>query len=162
MRDQSVHAPRATRRKILIGAGLALLVALVLAHPAKAQDTLVFVALSLVEVAPLVIPGIVIAAWVSASGASGHVAEIFNGNLFKTIFAASAIGAITPVCGVTVLPLMAGLLAAGVPLAPVMAFWLSSPVTDPAMLATTAATLGPVLPSARPSPLWGWACSAAA
>ncbi|SFK07881.1 Uncharacterized membrane protein YraQ, UPF0718 family [Pseudovibrio ascidiaceicola] len=37
---------------------------------------------------------------------------------------------------------MAGLLAAGVPLAPVMAFWLSSPVTDPAMLATTAATLG--------------------
>lgn len=55
---------------------------------------------------------------------------------------ASAIGAITPVCGVTVLPLMAGLLAAGVPLAPVMAFWLSSPITDPAMLATTMATLG--------------------
>ncbi len=37
---------------------------------------------------------------------------------------------------------MAGLLAAGVPLAPIMAFWLSSPITDPAMLATTAATLG--------------------
>lgn len=37
---------------------------------------------------------------------------------------------------------MAGLLAAGVPLAPIMAFRLSSPVTDPAMLATTAATLG--------------------
>lgn len=55
---------------------------------------------------------------------------------------ASFIGAITPVCGVTVLPLMAGLLASGVPLAPVMAFWLSSPVTDPAMFSVTAATLG--------------------
>jgi uncharacterized membrane protein YraQ (UPF0718 family) len=52
------------------------------------------------------------------------------------------IGAVTPVCGVTVLPMMAGLLAAGIPLAPVMAFWLSSPITDPAILATTAATLG--------------------
>ena len=37
---------------------------------------------------------------------------------------------------------MAGLLAAGVPLAPVMAFWLSSPITSPPMLAATAATLG--------------------
>jgi hypothetical protein len=37
---------------------------------------------------------------------------------------------------------MAGLLLAGVPLAPVMAFWLSSPVTDPGMFAATAATLG--------------------
>ena len=37
---------------------------------------------------------------------------------------------------------MSGLLTAGVPLTLVMAFWLSSPITDPAMLATTAATLG--------------------
>lgn len=37
---------------------------------------------------------------------------------------------------------MAGLLASGVPLAPVMAFWLASPITDPAMLAATVATLG--------------------
>ena len=77
-----------------------------------------------------------------ASGAGSHVAGVFEGRTLYSILAASALGAITPVCGVTVLPLMAGLLAAGVPLAPVMAFWLSSPVTDPAMLATTAATLG--------------------
>jgi uncharacterized membrane protein YraQ (UPF0718 family) len=37
---------------------------------------------------------------------------------------------------------MAGLLAAGVPLAPVMAFWLASPITGPAMLSATVATLG--------------------
>lgn len=101
-----------------------------------------FVALGLVSVAPLVVPGICLAAWIMASGADAHIARAFEGRVVHSIIAASAIGAITPVCGVAVLPLMAGLLAAGIPLAPVMAFWLSSPITDPAMLATTAATLG--------------------
>ncbi|MEE8156722.1 MAG: permease [Gammaproteobacteria bacterium] len=117
------------------------LIALIWA-PDQVRSTGAFVTLSLVEVAPLVIPGILLAAWVSASGAGDRVAEVFNGRILYTVIVASAIGAITPVCGVTVLPLMAGLLGAGVPLAPIMAFWLSSPITDPAMLATTAATLG--------------------
>ena len=104
--------------------------------------TLAFVLQSLVDIAPLVIPGILLAAWVTASGASSHVAQIFEGRRYKAIAAASVVGAITPVCGITVLPTMAGLLASGVPLAPVMAFWLASPITDPAMLAATVATLG--------------------
>ncbi|MTI02235.1 permease [Roseibium sp. RKSG952] len=133
---------RNSTAKILIVAALVSVGAISIAFPTKALETFEFVAISLLQVSPLVIPGILIAAWVSASGAGSRIAEVFNGNLFKTIVAASLIGAVTPVCGVTVLPLMAGLLAAGVPLAPVMAFWLSSPVTDPAMLATTAATLG--------------------
>ena len=102
----------------------------------------VFVGQSLIDVAPLIVPGIVLAAWITASGGGVRVAGLFNGRVAHSIVAASLIGAITPVCGVTVLPLMAGLLASGVPLAPVMAFWLSSPITDPAMLAATAATLG--------------------
>lgn len=110
--------------------------------PDQVRSTGAFVVLGLFEVAPLVIPGIILAAWVSASGAGDRIAEVFNGRVLYTVVIASAIGAITPVCGVTVLPLMAGLLGAGVPLAPIMAFWLSSPITDPAMLATTAATLG--------------------
>lgn len=110
--------------------------------PDGLRSTVEFVLGGFVEVAPLVIPGIVLSAWVMASGAGGRIADAFEGNVMRTVVVASAIGAVTPVCGVTVLPLMAGLLASGVPLAPVMAFWLSSPVTDPAMLATTAATLG--------------------
>lgn len=102
----------------------------------------IFVAQSLVSIAPIVVPGIILAAWIAASGASDNIARVFEGRTVYTVLIASLIGAITPVCGVTVLPLMAGLLAGGVPLAPVMAFWLSSPITDPAMLATTAATLG--------------------
>lgn len=121
--------------------GICLIVASVL-WPSIVLETAVFVVRSLVTIAPLVIPGILLAAWIIASGADGRIAEAFEGRMGRAILAASAIGAVTPVCGVTVLPLMAGLLAGGVPLAPVMAFWLSSPVTDPAMLATTAATLG--------------------
>ncbi|POF32293.1 permease [Roseibium marinum] len=119
-----------------------LAVAGTLIWPWQAWEMAQFVTLGLVSVAPLVIAGIFLSAWMMASGADAHIARAFEGRVFTAILAASAIGAVTPVCGVTVLPMMAGLLAARIPLAPVMAFWLSSPVTDPAMLATTAATLG--------------------
>ena len=110
--------------------------------PEALRDTVEFVLLGLVEVSPLVVPGILISAWVSASGAGGQIRQAFSGSPLRAVLIAAFIGALTPVCGVTVLPLMAGLLASGVPLAPVMAFWLASPVTDPAMFAVTAATLG--------------------
>ena len=40
------------------------------------------------------------------------------------------------------IPLIAALLGMGVPLAPVMAFWLASPLMDPSMFFLTAGTLG--------------------
>jgi hypothetical protein len=60
----------------------------------------------------------------------------------RAVVIASLVGAVTPVCGLDVLPLIATVLRRGVPLAPVMAFWLSSPVADPAMLTVTAGILG--------------------
>ncbi len=110
--------------------------------PDQTIATIIFVVKSMIDVAPLVIPGILITAWVAASGAGGHIKRALEGKRLLAIITASLVGAVTPVCGVTVLPLMAGLLASGVPLAPVMAFWLSSPVTDPAMFAVTATILG--------------------
>ncbi|MEM6671139.1 MAG: permease [Pseudomonadota bacterium] len=121
---------------------IAALIALILWRPGFALEIAQFVVLGMVHVAPLVIPGVLLAAWITASGAGDHVAAVFHGRPAQTIVAATVVGALLPVCGVTVLPLMAGLLAAGVPLAPVMAFWLSSPITGPAMLSATAATLG--------------------
>ena len=123
-----------------MGAVVCLLLAIM--WPGIFAETISFVLKGMLEVSPLVIPGILISAWVNASGAGGRIRQAFEGNQLKAILMASAIGAVTPVCGVTVLPLMAGLLASGVPLAPVMAFWLASPVTDPAMFSVTAATLG--------------------
>ena len=120
----------------------ATLMVLALWQPVHAGETVAFVAVGMVHVTPIVIPGILLAAWITASGASDRVAAVFEGRTIQTVFAATVIGALLPVCGVTVLPLMAGLLAAGVPLAPVMAFWLASPITGPALLSATVATLG--------------------
>ena len=129
-------------KHIYWGLGATLLVLIGALWPADIIPAARFVLSGLITVAPIVIPGIALAAWIIASGADSHISSAFEGRGARTVCIAALIGALTPVCGVTVLPLMAGLLAAGVPLAPIMAFWLSSPVTDPAMLATTAATLG--------------------
>ena len=105
-------------------------------------DALVFSLTGMVSVSPIVLPGILLAAWITASGASAKVATILQDRMAFAIVGAALIGASIPVCGVTVLPMMAGLLAARVPLAPVMTFWLASPITGPAMMSATVATLG--------------------
>ncbi|MEM9319050.1 MAG: permease [Pseudomonadota bacterium] len=136
-----IATARPTIRHAYVAAGL-VLGGLILWQPLSAWETARFVGLGILHVVPLILPGVALAAWLTASGASDHVAKVFQGHTAKTVILATIVGAFLPVCGVTVLPLMAGLLAARVPLAPVMAFWLASPITGPAMLSTTAATLG--------------------
>lgn len=123
---------------------LLLLVAAALAwrFPSIALRTARFVVESMAEMVPIIAVAVALTAAIAATGSGAHLRRVFEGRRFATIVGASAIGAVTPICGVGVLPLIAGLLASGVPLAPVMAFWLSSPITDPAMFAITAGTLG--------------------
>jgi uncharacterized membrane protein YraQ (UPF0718 family) len=56
------------------------------------------------------------------------------------VFAAA--GALSPFCSCGVVPLIAALLAAGVPLPAVMAFWVASPLMDPEMFVLMWAMLG--------------------
>ncbi|MCZ6709881.1 MAG: permease [Gammaproteobacteria bacterium] len=105
-------------------------------------EATVFALGQLLAIAPLIVIGLVLTAALSATGSISLLASTFKGNQIKMIMLVSLVGAVTPVCGITVLPLVAGLLSAGVPIAPIMAFLLSSPVTDPGMLAITAGTLG--------------------
>lgn len=142
MTDHTTIESRSYRPMVFMGLSAVLLLAVVLIWPHHIIPAASAVVWAMLSVAPIAVPGILIAAWIMASGADSHISRAFEGRTVRAVFAASLIGAITPVCGVTVLPLMTGLLVAGVPLAPIMAFWLSSPITDPAMLATTAATLG--------------------
>jgi hypothetical protein len=58
------------------------------------------------------------------------------------VVVASLIGALLPFCFCGVIPLVAGLLGAGVPLAPVMAFWIASPLMDPTQFFIASGTLG--------------------
>ena len=58
------------------------------------------------------------------------------------IVLAALLGGLSPFCSCEVIPFIAALLAVGAPLSAVMAFWLSSPLMDPAMFLITSGTLG--------------------
>ena len=140
MPTSQLTLPRAVSPKWLAAGALAL--STVLAFPGHMADAALFAVENLILTSPLIAFGVVLVAGVTASGSMALIASAFEGRDFRMIVSASIIGALTPVCGVSVLPLVAALLAARVPLAPVMAFWLSSPITGPGMLAITVATLG--------------------
>jgi len=116
--------------------------ALAAAAPHQFPETARFTAASLLGLLPVLVLATALAAALLASGADGAVARALAGRRRTSVALASGIGALSPLCGVEVLPVVAALLAGGVPLAPVMAFWLASPITDPAMLLVTAWALG--------------------
>jgi len=97
---------------------------------------------ALIGVAPFLLASIAIAAYAKASGADALIAKAFTGRPTTMIVGAALMGALSPFCSCGVIPLIAALLAMGVPLGPVMAFWLASPLMDPSMFFLTAGTLG--------------------
>ena len=81
-------------------------------------------------------------AYLKATGAEGIVAEAFKGSPVRMVILASLVGGLAPFCSCEVIPFVAALLAMGVPLAAVMAFWLASPIMDPAMFIIKSSALG--------------------
>lgn len=123
-------------------AAAAILVAVYLFDPAGLVPSIEFTIDAFLETAPYLLLSIAIAAYATASGADNLISRAFAGHPVRMVFTAAAFGALSPFCSCGVIPLIAALLAMGVPLAPVMAFWLASPVIDPAMFVLTAGTLG--------------------
>jgi uncharacterized protein len=72
-----------------------------------------------------------------------------TGRSTSAIFTATAIGAFSPFCSCTVIPVVNGLLRSGVPLAPVMAFWIASPLMDPEIFTMSIALIGTPLSIVR-------------
>jgi uncharacterized protein len=125
-----------------LAAILIVLAVLAVVAPAQARDSVGFVIRDLISILPYLAASIGIAAYASASGADNLIARAFQGHTASMVVMAALIGALSPFCSCGVIPLIAALLAMGVPLAPVMAFWLASPIMDPSMFALTAGTLG--------------------
>ena len=121
---------------------LAALLVLGVADPAQLLPSVRFVVGALVSIAPFLALAVAIAAYAAASGADRLVARVFSGRPGRTVALAALFGALSPFCSCGVIPLIAAMLRAGVPLAPVMAFWLASPVMDPEMFVLTAAGIG--------------------
>ncbi len=118
------------------------LLALAAADATQALESLRFTGDALLGVSLFLALSIGIAAYAKASGADRLIARAFSGHMGRMVVAAALMGALSPFCSCGVIPLIAALLAMGVPLAPVMAFWLASPLMDPSMFVLTVGTLG--------------------
>lgn len=121
---------------------LAILAALAIVAPDRAIEGLRFTAESLWSIAPFLMISIGVAAFAKATGLDAQIGRAFAGRPRSAILMAAAVGALSPFCSCGVIPLIAGLLQAGVPLAPVMAFWIASPLMDPEMFVLTAGVMG--------------------
>jgi len=120
--------------------GLATLLALF--DYSQISQSLVFTLDSMWQMLPFFILAIGLAAYAKASGADAIIAGVFSGNPVRATVLAAFVGALSPFCSCGVIPLIAAMLGAGVPLAPVMAFWIASPIMDPEMFILTAAGIG--------------------
>jgi len=98
--------------------------------------------LNLAHTTPYMLFAILLICGLKATGAEAMVASVFKGRENRMIVFAALLGGLAPFCSCEVIPLIAGLLAIGTPLSPIMAFWLSSPLIDPPTLLITAGVLG--------------------
>jgi uncharacterized membrane protein YraQ (UPF0718 family) len=121
---------------------LMMIAALALIDLAQLAPSIKFTLLSLWEMLPFFILAIAVAAFAKATSADTLIANAFSGNPVRATLLAALVGAISPFCSCGVIPLIAAMLGAGVPLAPVMAFWIASPIMDPEMFVLTAAGIG--------------------
>lgn len=110
--------------------------------PAEVAPTVTFALTALGHTAPFILFAILAVAFLKSTGAENLLARAFEGRENRMIVLAALAGGLSPFCSCEVIPFIAALLAVGAPLSAVMAFWLSSPLMDPAMFAITAGTLG--------------------
>lgn len=104
--------------------------------------TVIFAGGALLNTTPFILFAIFAVAYLKATGAETLLARAFEGPQVRMIIMAALLGGLSPFCSCEVIPFIAALLAVGAPLSAVMAFWLSSPLMDPAMFAITSGTLG--------------------
>lgn len=124
--------------------GLILLVplAVLLLDPARLGPIVGIAGEALLYTLPYLIFAVLLFAYLRATGAEAAIARAFEGRETRMIVLAALFGGLAPFCSCEVIPFIAGLLAMGVPLSAVMAFWLSSPLIDPPSLLITASALG--------------------
>jgi len=117
-------------------------VAIALFDPNELGDILVFVAKAFGQTAIFITLAVGMVGYLKATGAETLLAKAFEGPQLRMIVFAALLGGLSPFCSCEVIPFIAALLAVGAPLAAVMAFWLSSPLMDPAMFTITGGEIG--------------------
>ncbi|HLO57489.1 MAG TPA: permease [Bacteroidales bacterium] len=101
-----------------------------------------FIVKSFLHIWPYLLISVPLAAFVNLSGASAYITRALSKKPLVAILLATIIGAFSPFCSCGVIPVIASLLIGGVPLAPVMSFWIASPSMDPEIFFLSVATIG--------------------
>ncbi|MEX2424742.1 MAG: permease [Acidimicrobiia bacterium] len=112
-------------------------------------ELLEFVAFNALAIAPWFFLSIGLGVVVRTLRLADGMRAAFRRRPIPAILLAVAIGAFAPFCSCTVVPVVAGLLTAGIPLAPVMSFWVASPTMDPEIFTFTVSMLGWELATVR-------------
>jgi uncharacterized membrane protein YraQ (UPF0718 family) len=101
-----------------------------------------FILKSFIHIWPYLLVTIPLAVVINLSGASKYINKALSRKPMVSIFLATVIGAFSPFCSCGVIPVITSLLIGGVPLGPVMAFWIASPSMDPEIFMLSVATIG--------------------
>ncbi|MEM9870874.1 MAG: permease [Pseudomonadota bacterium] len=140
MADTTTAAPRPSWLsridRVWLATGLIFLLVLIVDAP-RTPDVAAFTARALLGTLPFIAFAVFAIAYLKATGAENLIAKAFEGNPARMIVMAALLGGLSPFCSCEVIPFIAALLAVGAPLGAVMAFWLASPLMDPAMFAIT-------------------------
>ena len=104
--------------------------------------SLLFVATAAGKTFGFLLLSVGLTAYAKASGVDNLISRAFSGQPLVAVLSAALTGALSPFCSCGVIPIIVALLAMGIPLAPVMAFWLASPLMDPSMFVMTSSVLG--------------------
>lgn len=91
---------------------------------------------------PYLLLTIPLAVLINLSGISRYLEKAFTARPLTAIFLAALVGAFSPFCSCGVIPVITSLLIGGVPLAPVMSFWLASPSMDPEIFFLSVSRIG--------------------
>ena len=127
LRRLGIRVDRVILAVLVVFAGLAVFA------PPQVLPSALFVADAFLSILPFLAVSVAFAASAKASGLDQPIAAVFRKNQVTAIILAALLGSLSPFCSCGVIPIIAGFLQAGVPLAPVMAFWIASPLMDPEM-----------------------------
>lgn len=80
---------------------------------------------------PYLAAAFMISAYLRAASVELLITRVFKGRPLVIITSATLFGALSPLCACTVVPVIAVLLRAGIPISAVMSFWVASPAMSP-------------------------------
>tara|TARA_Y100000588_G_scaffold380586_1_gene464751 strand:- start:2553 stop:3608 length:1056 start_codon:yes stop_codon:yes gene_type:complete len=131
--ETSRGTPNVRKIDRVIAAVLLIFLALAFLAPGQVFHSFQFITKALAGISIFLAVSVLAASFAKATGLDQQITLVFSGRPMQAILLASLFGALSPFCSCGVVPIIAGLLIAGVPLAPVMAFCLASPLMDPSM-----------------------------